>query len=100
MPCFWGGWRVHAAGGWTGYYLKRQLHLEAGGSFDVAGLQMGSPGETGSVWYPFVVGATKDACAFLERNLEETGIGQYNGASWPPPDVKVLYQGAPVHRSR
>jgi hypothetical protein len=97
MACYWSGWDVRAASGWTGRYLKGRLDSGNGGSFSLGGLQLGSEGETNSEWHPLVVGADAAGCALLQQNLASTGTGHYTGA-WPPPGATLLHRGGPVHR--
>jgi hypothetical protein len=96
--CYAVTWRVVASNEWTAYYIKRVLSPTADGAFRTDALQMGSPGETGSVWTPYVVGGTPAACSWLRHWLALRPTGEYRDA-WPPPGLTVLYAAAPVHRT-
>lgn len=93
------GWYVVTAGGWTGYFIKTMVHAGSGGLFRTQILQMGSAGETGSRWYPLLIGGSPGGCAWLNQLWTQVPTGEYHG-TWPPPGVTVLYRAVtPVHRT-
>jgi hypothetical protein len=97
--CYAVGWYVVTAASWTGYFIKAKVNPRVDGSFTTPVLQMGSPGETGSSWQPFLLGATPAGCAWIERLWARTPTGEYHDA-WPPPGITVLYHApAAIHRS-
>jgi hypothetical protein len=97
MRCYWGGWEVRTASGWTGRFLKGAIKPDAHGAFVLPNLQLGSESETTSEWHPVLLGGNADAaCTQLVGNRKPTG--EYTGP-WPAPGVKVLYRGGPVHRT-
>jgi hypothetical protein len=97
--CFAVGWYVINAEQWSGYFIKTLVRAGQGGSFATGTLQMGSPGETTSSWWPFLLGGTPSGCAWLAQLWDQTAIGEYHGA-WPPPGLTLLYQApAPIHRA-
>lgn len=97
--CYAVGWYVVTAASWTGYFIKTKVNPRVDGSFTTPVLQMGSPGETGSSWQPFLLGATPSGCAWIRRLWARTPTGEYHGA-WPPPGITVLYHApAAIHRS-
>lgn len=99
FACFAVGWYVQTTEGWTAYYVKTAVSPDAHGSFRTPVLQMGSPGETGSSWFPFLLGATPSGCAWLHQLWERTPTGEYHG-DWPPPGSTVLYSSATaIHRT-
>jgi hypothetical protein len=97
--CFAVGWYVVTAAEWTGYFIKTSIRPNTDGAFRTPILQMGSPGETGSSWYPFILSASPAGCSWLRQLWTQTPTGEYHG-SWPPPGSTVLYQATrPVHRT-
>ena len=97
LACYSVGWYVQTASDWTAYFLATAAHPGADGSFRTPVLQLGSPGETGSSWFPFLIGATPpDAPGW--SNCGQTPTGEYQGA-WPPPDSTILYSSpTAIHR--
>ncbi len=96
--CYAVGWYVQTAADWTAYFLATAAHPGADGSFRTPVLQLGSPGETGSSWFPFLIGATPAGCAWLEQLWAQTPTGEYHGA-WPPPNSTILYSSrTAIHR--
>jgi len=59
--CYAVGWYVVTAAEWTGYFIPVLIRPGANGAFRTPILHMGSPGETGSSWYPFILGASQAA---------------------------------------
>lgn len=97
--CFAVGWYVINAKQWTGYFIKTLVRAGPDGSFATEPLQLGSPGETTSSWWPFLLGGTPSGCAWLTQLWGQTAIGEYHGA-WPPPGLTLLYWApAPIHRT-
>jgi len=92
------GWHVVTSGQWTADYIKTLISPGPGGSFTSPVLQLGSPGETGSTWNAFILGATASGCAWLQQLWAQTPTGEYRG-SWPPTGITVLSQGGPIHRT-
>jgi len=98
--CYAMGWYVQAADGWTGYFIKTWARPGSNGAFQTVVLQMGSPGETTSSWYPYLLGGSPAGCTWMSQLWAQTPTGEYHGV-WPPPGSTVLYQAQePIHRSR
>jgi hypothetical protein len=99
FACYAVGWYVETTEDWSAYYLKQTVSPEAGGSFRTGVMEMGSPGETGSSWFPFLLGGTPAGCAWLRQLLVQTPTGEYRGA-WPTAGLTPLYSAqSPIHRS-
>jgi len=97
--CWVVGWYVQNTAGWTAYYIKAPVSPQADGSFRTDVMQMGSPGETGSSWFPFLLGASPSGCAWFHQLWTRTPTGEYRG-NWPPPGSTVLYSSASAtHRT-
>jgi hypothetical protein len=99
FACYAIGWYVQTTEDWTAYYIKQNVRPGADGSFRTGVLQMGASGETGSSWWPFVLGGSPAGCNWLRQLAGQTPTGEYR-ASWPPPGITVLYTSAsPIHRT-
>ena len=96
--CYAAGWYVLDTAGWSAHYLK-PVAVDAHGNFRTPELQMGSPDETGSSWWPFVLGGTSEGCGWLNQMVAQTPTGEYR-QTWPPVGFTVLYSAsAAVHRT-
>ena len=83
FACYVVGWYVQTTTDWTAYYLATAVSPDVTGSFRTTVMHMGSPGETGSSWFPFLLGATPSGCAWFHQLEARTPTGEYRG-DWPP----------------
>jgi hypothetical protein len=89
--CYMTGWLVITSDKWTAYFIKTIVHPKARGMFRTPTLELGSPGETGSRWWPYLLAGSQRGCSWARRLLARIPTGEYHGA-WPPPGITVLYQ--------
>jgi len=97
--CVWIGWTVVVtATDWRASYIKANLPT-SGGSFTTETLQLGSEGETDSVWNPIIIAGDSAGCAAITKIVTASSIGEYRGVGWPQ-GVDKLYVGKEVRRER
>jgi len=96
--CVWAGWKVVTARDWRASYIKARVPV-SGGSFTTETLQLGSDGETSSVWNAFIIAGDPAGCAAIATILAASSDGVYQKATWPP-GVDQLYLGQDVRREQ
>jgi hypothetical protein len=103
FSCYAVGWYVQNTDDWTAHYIRQLVHPSAAGTFTTRNpLEMGSPGETGSSWWPFLLGGSPAGCAWLHQFWQDRHTGEYRDENFPPPGsglTLLYYAPRAIYRS-